>query len=693
MQFNLLRQSYVVLLFSLLCLFSFTASAFSEIEPPYLFEIKQQQRGMTAQAEPSGGANHIKVSANVHLLRPAAISSTEFTLITPDQKMIVEEKRLTDRAWNSWTWFGKVKGDELSSVVLTVVDGVMTGKIATQDATYTVEPDIADYVVTKEDRSFIKTSPNDYLIPVIEHENLPYRAAQAYSTTTESGEYIDVLVLYTQQFSTKYSSQLSSKIQNAIDLANEVFVNSGISTQYRLVHSALFTDSQASESATINNALSYITGTTGSCSSYNPPAPPATISSLREQYKADIVTLFRVYDGGDACGLSWMLSSENFCNPYFAFNVTEFKSASEGGYYCSDTTFAHESGHLLGSDHDRRTGCTDGFYSYSCGYGLDNQFVTIMAYESSFIRASEILYFSNPSKTYNGTPTGVSSTAANGADNAKTFNDTRKIVANYRVAPDTTCTYSIDPASQSFTSTVGSGSVSVSSSSSTCAWTATSNNSWLSITSGASGTGSGTVSYAVSANTSSSSRTGTLTIAGKTFTVSQSGTSSSQYLDPVQKVYIAYYGRPADPGGQDYWAGKLADVGGDLSAIIMAFGTSDEFTRRYGGLANEQLIQAIYLQMFSREPDEGGKAFYLDKLNTGAMTLQSITLDVLNGAQNDDLTTVNNKLEVANYFTEEVRAGCNYDSEQRGIDFLSGITSSSTTVTQAKAAVDSYCNN
>ncbi len=692
MQFNLLRQSYVVLLFSLLCLFSFTASAFSDFEPPYLFEIKQQQRGITAQAEPSGGADHIKVSANVHLLRPGAISSTEFTLLTPDQKMIVTEKRLTDRARNSWTWFGKVKGDELSSVVLTVVDGVMNGKIVTQNASYIVEPDGADYVIIKEDSSYIKTSPDDYLIPMIEHENLPYKAAQAYSTTTESGEYIDVLVLYTQQFSTRYSSQLASKIQHAIDIANEAFVNSGINTQLRLVHSALFTDSQASESSNIDDVLHYITGTTGSCSSFNPPAPPETISSLREQYKADIVALFRVYQGGGTCGLSWILKNEGFCNPYYAFNVTDFKSASEGYYYCSDTTFAHETGHLLGGDHDRRTGCASGFYSYSCGYGLDNQFVTIMAYDSSFTNASRIIYYSNPAKSYNGLSTGVGFNDPNGADNAKTFNDTRRIVANYRVASDTTtCTYSIEPTSQSFTSAGGSGSVSVASSTSTCSWTATSNNSWLSITSGSSGIGDGTVEYSVAANTGSSSRTGTLTIAGKTFTVSQSGTSSSQYLDALQKVYIAYYGRPADPDGQDYWAARLADANGNLSQIIMAFGTSNEFTMRYGGLTNDQLIDTIYQQMFSRNPDEAGKAFYLDKLNRGLMTLQSITLDVLNGAQNSDSITINNKLEVANYFTEKVRAGCTYGSEQQGVYFLSGITSSTTTVTQAKADIDSYC--
>lgn len=95
--------------------------------------------------------------------------------------------------------------------------------------------------------------------------------------------------------------------------------------------------------------------------------------------------------------------------------------------------------------------------------------------------------------------------------------------AKYTVGP--VCSYSISPTNISVGANGVSGSVSVNSSSG-CGWTATSNASWITITSGSSGTGSGTVSYSVAANTSTSSRTGTLTIAGKTFTVTQAGATS-----------------------------------------------------------------------------------------------------------------------------------------------------------------------
>ena len=85
------------------------------------------------------------------------------------------------------------------------------------------------------------------------------------------------------------------------------------------------------------------------------------------------------------------------------------------------------------------------------------------------------------------------------------------------------CTFTISPTSASYTSSGGSGSFNVTASDASCAWTAKSNVAWIHITAGASGTGSGSVDYTVDATTSTSSRTGTITAAGKTFTVTQSG--------------------------------------------------------------------------------------------------------------------------------------------------------------------------
>lgn len=91
------------------------------------------------------------------------------------------------------------------------------------------------------------------------------------------------------------------------------------------------------------------------------------------------------------------------------------------------------------------------------------------------------------------------------------------------------CTYAISPASAAVPSAGGTGSISVTASSNTCTWTVTNNLSWVTITSGSSGTGDGTVSYSVSANTGADSRTGNITVAGQTFTITESPAQQVQY--------------------------------------------------------------------------------------------------------------------------------------------------------------------
>src|SRR5688572_5262739 len=86
------------------------------------------------------------------------------------------------------------------------------------------------------------------------------------------------------------------------------------------------------------------------------------------------------------------------------------------------------------------------------------------------------------------------------------------------------CTYSISPSSATFGRKGGDGEVAVSAPGG-CAWTATSDAASLTITSGASDSGDGTVEVKVEA-LSGNTRTGVLTIAGQTFTVTQTASDN-----------------------------------------------------------------------------------------------------------------------------------------------------------------------
>lgn len=160
----------------------------------------------------------------------------------------------------------------------------------------------------------------------------------------------------------------------------------------------------------------------------------------------------------------------------------------------------------------------------------------------------------------------------------------------------------------------------------------------------------------------------------------------------VQKAYVAYYGRPADPQGLAYWVARMDADGGSLDAIIAAFGTSNEFDRRYGHLSVGELVTRIYQQALNREPDPEGLAFYLAEIESGRRTTKTITLNVLDGATTSpDSTIVANKLAVADHYTAKVAAGCPYGTESDGVDALSDVTDDAATVAAAKAAIDRQC--
>src|SRR5437867_2733822 len=87
------------------------------------------------------------------------------------------------------------------------------------------------------------------------------------------------------------------------------------------------------------------------------------------------------------------------------------------------------------------------------------------------------------------------------------------------------CSFALSSSSMNAVAAGGTGSTNVTAGTG-CGWTAVSNATWITVTSGASGSGNGTVNFSVAANTATAGRTGTLTIAGKTFTVSQAGACS-----------------------------------------------------------------------------------------------------------------------------------------------------------------------
>ncbi|MDR3742682.1 MAG: DUF4214 domain-containing protein [Terracidiphilus sp.] len=123
------------------------------------------------------------------------------------------------------------------------------------------------------------------------------------------------------------------------------------------------------------------------------------------------------------------------------------------------------------------------------------------------------------------------------------------------------------------------------------------------------------------------------------------------YAEQVQQAYLAYYGRPADPAGQQYWVNQLTAANGNLNSIINAFGNSAESTALYGGSSTAAQVNAIYQTLFGRAADVTGLNFYVNGIVSGQYTLASVALNIYNGATGTDATELTAKLGYADSFT------------------------------------------
>lgn len=134
--------------------------------------------------------------------------------------------------------------------------------------------------------------------------------------------------------------------------------------------------------------------------------------------------------------------------------------------------------------------------------------------------------------------------------------------------------------------------------------------------------------------------------------------AAAAYFETVQKIYIAFYQRPADPAGLKYWADQINAAGGNANAVIAAFGEQPESIALYGAASAATIgdvIDKIYMAAFNRAADVDGKAYWVKEFNDGKITASSIALAVVQGATGgDDAITIANKLQVANNFTQQV---------------------------------------
>jgi hypothetical protein len=153
----------------------------------------------------------------------------------------------------------------------------------------------------------------------------------------------------------------------------------------------------------------------------------------------------------------------------------------------------------------------------------------------------------------------------------------------------------------------------------------------------------------------------------------------------IQGIYVAIFGRPVDPAGLVHWNTETNN-GADLSSMIGALSASDEFKALYDGKSNTEVITAIYQALFGRAPEQAGLDFFLAGLENGTLSIESIAISILDGAQGTDKTIVDNKITAADAFTAqldlqtEVDAYAGTSAADVGRGYLAPITADPATI-------------
>ena len=224
---------------------------------------------------------------------------------------------------------------------------------------------------------------------------------------------VDALVIYSKGVKAKYNGDEKTKIEQLIATTNKIYRDSKLDIKLHAVKIMQYDALDDSKKTT--DVLSQI-------------QKDKKIKQIRDEVGADEVIIYRPYANDGLCGLAYL-------NKSLASKDTA-KYAKEATYAhitidCGGYVTAHEVGHNMGLGHSYKQGST-GAFKYARGHGVQNQFTTVMAYQSAY-NGKKIYKFSSPKLDCDGLPCGVEVGNEDEADAVKALMQTVPLLANLRV--------------------------------------------------------------------------------------------------------------------------------------------------------------------------------------------------------------------------------------------------------------------
>ncbi|MEQ1887634.1 MAG: DUF4214 domain-containing protein [Alphaproteobacteria bacterium] len=127
----------------------------------------------------------------------------------------------------------------------------------------------------------------------------------------------------------------------------------------------------------------------------------------------------------------------------------------------------------------------------------------------------------------------------------------------------------------------------------------------------------------------------------------------------ITRIYAGYFNRAPDPEGLNYWVSRL-NGGMSLLDVAQSFSVQPEATALYGFLTSpgsgspSSFLDSIYRNLFNRAIDGEGLGYWTGQLNAGKPVGRAI-IDIISGAQGNDLLVENNKVAVGQHFISELQ--------------------------------------
>jgi hypothetical protein len=147
----------------------------------------------------------------------------------------------------------------------------------------------------------------------------------------------------------------------------------------------------------------------------------------------------------------------------------------------------------------------------------------------------------------------------------------------------------------------------------------------------------------------------------------------------IQKLYVAYFSRPADPDGLAFWTTQMQTNANFYQNISAAFSTSTEYKAAYAGMSNAQVVSAVYQHLFGRPAEQAGVDWWAQKLDSHTISIDNVVTAIAAGAQSSDLFAYNAKVAAAAAFTQHLdtaaeRQAYSGDAANKiAIDYVAGV--------------------